>query len=420
MTQTAMYPGVARSPITTLVDGIDADDLEIVVASVAGLPAFPNYLVIGDNEADTDGETVLVASADGTTLTLTSRGDNAAVHASGSVVWRPLVLEDLTSLQDNVEDHETRIGTLESTGGGDVDGPATATDNAIARFDLTTGKILQNSLATVDDSGSVNIPSGQAYKIGGTALTASDVGASASDHNHDAAYVSVVGSPTEGNLAALTAGGEIADSGVAPASLAAKWTQTTGTFTATPASTSTITMTSDLTATIKPGYPLKYAIGGTTYYGICTAIASNLLTVAGAPLSGDIAALYYGDPARAVQLPILIPGYYEDASTTRTSLADDLGQSLVWQQAPAYLVRVNACSRVADGSSNGTVNVGINGADVLSTAITLANTSWTPSVVAVATANYDINFGEVIEVSAGKGTGGDAQDLSMVLTFVFP
>jgi hypothetical protein len=37
--------------------------------------------------------------------------------------------------------------------GGDVVGPAAATDNAIARFDTTTGKLIQNSTATVSDAG---------------------------------------------------------------------------------------------------------------------------------------------------------------------------------------------------------------------------------------------------------------------------
>lgn len=38
-------------------------------------------------------------------------------------------------------------------GGGDVVGPASATDNAIARFDSTTGKLIQNSAITVSDTG---------------------------------------------------------------------------------------------------------------------------------------------------------------------------------------------------------------------------------------------------------------------------
>lgn len=39
---------------------------------------------------------------------------------------------------------------------GDVVGPASATDNAAARFDLATGKLIQGSLFIIDDSGSVS------------------------------------------------------------------------------------------------------------------------------------------------------------------------------------------------------------------------------------------------------------------------
>jgi hypothetical protein len=37
-----------------------------------------------------------------------------------------------------------------------VVGPASATDNAIARFDTTTGKLIQNSVVTVSDTGAIN------------------------------------------------------------------------------------------------------------------------------------------------------------------------------------------------------------------------------------------------------------------------
>lgn len=39
--------------------------------------------------------------------------------------------------------------------GGDVVGPASATDNAITRFDTTTGKLIQNSTVTLDDNGNI-------------------------------------------------------------------------------------------------------------------------------------------------------------------------------------------------------------------------------------------------------------------------
>jgi len=46
------------------------------------------------------------------------------------------------------------VTLLASTSGasGDVVGPASATDNAIARFDLTTGKLIQNSVVTIADT----------------------------------------------------------------------------------------------------------------------------------------------------------------------------------------------------------------------------------------------------------------------------
>lgn len=53
-------------------------------------------------------------------------------------------------------------------GGGDVDGPSSATDNAIARFDLTTGKIIQNSLVTISD---LNVPNAEVTVVGDASAT---------------------------------------------------------------------------------------------------------------------------------------------------------------------------------------------------------------------------------------------------------
>ncbi len=43
-------------------------------------------------------------------------------------------------------------------GGGDVVGPASATDNAIARFNSTTGQLIQDSVVSIDDVGVITIP----------------------------------------------------------------------------------------------------------------------------------------------------------------------------------------------------------------------------------------------------------------------
>jgi hypothetical protein len=49
----------------------------------------------------------------------------------------------------------TGVATWKAAGG-DVTGPASSTDNAIARFDGTTGKLLQDSTAILDDAGALS------------------------------------------------------------------------------------------------------------------------------------------------------------------------------------------------------------------------------------------------------------------------
>lgn len=56
----------------------------------------------------------------------------------------------------STEDGVEFITNTGGSGSGDVTGPASSTDNAIARFDSTTGKIIQNSSATVSDVGGVS------------------------------------------------------------------------------------------------------------------------------------------------------------------------------------------------------------------------------------------------------------------------
>jgi hypothetical protein len=52
-----------------------------------------------------------------------------------------------------------------SASSGDVVGPASALDNAIARYDTTTGKLLQGSTVTISDGGAVNIPAGITFGV---------------------------------------------------------------------------------------------------------------------------------------------------------------------------------------------------------------------------------------------------------------
>jgi hypothetical protein len=70
-------------------------------------------------------------------------------------------------------------------GSGDVVGPASATNNAIAIYSGTTGKIIKNSLATVNGSGEITSPSltasralvsGASKEIQSSAVTATELG----------------------------------------------------------------------------------------------------------------------------------------------------------------------------------------------------------------------------------------------------
>ena len=59
-----------------------------------------------------------------------------------------LTLDDSTTV-------DIDVSTLAGGGSGDVVGPSSSTNDAIARFDSTTGKLVQNSGITVDDGNNV-------------------------------------------------------------------------------------------------------------------------------------------------------------------------------------------------------------------------------------------------------------------------
>jgi hypothetical protein len=119
-------------------------------------------------------------------------------------------------------------------------------------------------------------------------------------------------------------------------------------------------------------------------------------------------------------LDIVVNGFYEDASNT-TLIATDVGGQLVWNMGTAYCVMFKAYSRINDGSNDGTVQVTVGGNDVCSTAAGLtlaADATWYTTVVDITPANCETAYGEVIELDVTKGTGGDAQDLSVSMVFV--
>ena len=103
-----------------------------------------NGSVTGTNTGD---QTVAnTSNATSHTVTLSATGGSVKL-----VEWSWITLTTTGTSAD-------WIVTIASTGGGsgDVVWPASATDNAIARFDSTTGKLIQNSTVTIDDSGNIS------------------------------------------------------------------------------------------------------------------------------------------------------------------------------------------------------------------------------------------------------------------------
>lgn len=201
-------------------------------------------------------------------------------------------------------------------------------------------------------------------------------------------------------------------------------------YTATPASSSTVTMLADRTAIIRPGMALRYSIGGTVYYGICTAITADLMTVAGAPLSGDVTSIDYSIfPGMVEIIQLMIPGYWADAADTSLIL-NDLVQPFIWGGPPAALVTIQARTRSTDtgGSTYPRINarIGATTTDRICTSNSTAgleiaaSTTWYTSVVDIDPTQYMVNTGDTIELTTDANGGNDnASDMVVVLKFVY-
>lgn len=87
-----------------------------------------------------------------TNKTLTSPVLNTQVTGSAVLDDDTMATASATTLATS----ESIKAYVDSTGGGDVTGPAGATDNAVARYDLATGKLIQNSGVIIDDTNNVS------------------------------------------------------------------------------------------------------------------------------------------------------------------------------------------------------------------------------------------------------------------------
>lgn len=101
-----------------------------IVWIVKKIDSSSNTVTIDPDASETiDGASTYVLTAQNQAVSFTSNGTNIVI------------------LQNN---------SSGGGGSGDVVGPASSTDNALVRFDSTTGKLIQNSVATLTDTGTLD------------------------------------------------------------------------------------------------------------------------------------------------------------------------------------------------------------------------------------------------------------------------
>lgn len=158
-------------------------------------PASGNYNVVWWNSTDyfdpsddPNREVVRVTAKSTNTLTVTRAQESTSATSKNSVG------KEYTMILAPTAKMITDIGTSLDT---KVVGPGSATDNAIARFDLTTGKLVQNSAVTIDDTGVV-----AGASISGSTNTITNVPIATGISGLGANVATFLATPSSANLAA--------------------------------------------------------------------------------------------------------------------------------------------------------------------------------------------------------------------------
>jgi len=177
------------------------------------------------------------------------------------------------------------------------------------------------------------------------------------------------------------------------------------------------------TSGLAAGLPLRYMQRGQVYYALVNAVGSNLVTIAGAPLSTSdpIEALWIGRPELAIVERFWGPGEY---GTSTGSFADKFKQRRTWGRGTGYAVKLSYLHEVNATTTNPRVNLSIGANHVLTShsgnGVNPAAGTWNGSGVDVDTSKYQITFGDrfTLSVLAADSGATKAQDFSGYATFV--
>jgi hypothetical protein len=196
-------------------------------------------------------------------------------------------------------------------------------------------------------------------------------------------------------------------------------------FTALPAATNQLTLTADYTSVIDVGFPLRYEIASTRYYGVVKTITSSLLTIRGAPfqMGTPVDNIAFGPAEKAIQLEMLAASTYGDA--VRTNVLDVKSKlQEYWHLPEAALVGFSYRHDENAGSTQPRINVLVNGNSVSTTnggaGVNPSTTLQYNPDVDINTTNYIVPADARIEIEcsvAGSPTSG-AKYLMVIATLV--
>ena len=174
----------------------DGDILYLSPATAGGLtktePQAPNHLIIAGYVVyahQNNGKIFValqtsweVAELHDVKITGTPAAGSLLIRNATTGIWENATLTAGSNITITNADKSITINSTAS-GSGDVVGPASSTNNAVARFDGTTGKLLKNtSTLTLSDTGALSFPDGvrQTFNPNGT-----DAGINVGAHTSD-------------------------------------------------------------------------------------------------------------------------------------------------------------------------------------------------------------------------------------------
>jgi hypothetical protein len=217
--------GVTVNPITgNVVVSIGQDvstTANVTFANVTATGNLSNNYYTLANALGTNGQVLTTNGAGVTSWTTPSTlglvnsvsGSGAGISVSpttGAVIVSNTGVTSIVAGSNISISGATGAVTITATGfgTGDVTGPASATDNAIVRFDQTTGKLIQNSVVTIADTTGDIVTPGDLAVNGGDITTNVGAGASASLYNSSAIGTINIGNAvvTEVNIGNTSSG----------------------------------------------------------------------------------------------------------------------------------------------------------------------------------------------------------------------